>query len=93
MSLYRVRWTNRFRRDLRLCEKRGKDMEKFKEITRLLADGKSLPPRNRNHLLSGNWKGHMECHIESDWLLIYRIFAKDGFLEYVRMGTHADLFE
>ena len=93
MSLYEVRWTVRFRRDVRLSESRGKDLDKFKVIIDALGNGKPLPPRNRNHKLTGGWHGHMECHIEPDWLLIYRIFPREGILECVRMGTHADLFE
>ncbi|HUY69088.1 MAG TPA: type II toxin-antitoxin system YafQ family toxin [Alphaproteobacteria bacterium] len=90
--MYQIHWASRFRRDVKLCEKRRKDMSKFKHIHEFLAHGKSLPPQNRDHNLGGVWRGCRECHIEPDWLLIYRISEKEGILEYVRMGTHSDLF-
>jgi addiction module RelE/StbE family toxin len=68
-------------------------MEKLKVITLLLANGKSLPPQNRNYPLTGSWCDHMEYHIEPDWLLVHRLFPREGILEYVRMGMHTDLFE
>ena len=90
--MYDVRRSGRFRRDVRLCEKRGKDMRKFNEVHRLLINGSSLPPKNRDHLLQGDWKGYRECHIDPDWLLIYRVSQKENVIEYMRMGTHFDLF-
>ena len=83
--------TNRFRRDLKLAVRRGKDLAKLKTIVQLLADRKPLPPRNRDHTLSGDWAGYRECHIEPDWLLIYGV--EDRTLWLYRTGTHADLFE
>ena len=59
---------------------------------RRLVVGKSLPEANRDHLLTGNWDDHQECHLESDWLVIYRINKTVKVLEYVRMGSHAELF-
>lgn len=86
-----VKPTNRFFRDLRLAKKRGYDLDKIEAIVDLLQAGKPLPVRNRDHSLSGDWHNHRECHIEPDWLLIYRIDQDFLFLE--RTGTHADLFE
>jgi len=68
-------------------------MRKFEQIHELLVQGQTLPIKNRDHRLSGNWEGCRECHIEPDWLLIYRVFQQQGIIEYVRMGTHADLFD
>jgi mRNA interferase YafQ len=90
--MYAIRRSSKFRRDARLCEKRGKDMRKFKRVHELLIAGQSLPPHHKDHFLGGAWQGSRECHIEPDWLLIYRVFQKEGILEYVRMGTHSDLF-
>jgi mRNA interferase YafQ len=59
-------------------------------VVNLLQHRKPLPGRNRDHGLSGNWHNHRECHIEPDWLLVYRIAEDFLFLE--RTGTHADLF-
>ena len=57
-----------------------------------LANGETLPPENRDHELTGNWVGHRECHIQPDWLLIYRIEDDVLVLTLARTGTHSDLF-
>ena len=67
-------------------------MTKFKAIHELLMSGMSIPEKNKDHILSGNWNGHRECHIEPDWLLIYRIDRENKVIEYVRMGSHSDIF-
>lgn len=67
-------------------------MEKFKTIHEFLISGLPLPVKNRDHFLSGRWGNCRECHIEPDWLLIYQINEKEKIIEYLRMGTHADLF-
>jgi len=87
-----LRWATQFKRDIKTAKKRGKDMRKFKKINETLLFEKPLPLKNKDHFLSGNWHGCRECHIEPDWLLIYRILSEQGVLEYVRMGSHADLF-
>jgi mRNA interferase YafQ len=79
-----------FKRDVKLAAKRGKDMAKLRDLILLLADAGPLPPRYKDHPLSGDWKNHRDCHIESDWLLLYKIDGNDIYL--VRTGTHADLF-
>jgi mRNA interferase YafQ len=79
-----------FKRDVRLAEKRGKDMGKLRELILLLAEETPLPPRYKDHALSGAWKHHRDSHIEPDWLLLYKIDDNDLYL--VRTGTHADLF-
>jgi mRNA interferase YafQ len=79
-----------FKRDVKLAEKRGKDMSKLRTLVLLLAEGAPLPPRYRDHGLSGDWKHFRDCHIEPDWLLIYKIDGNDLYL--TRTGTHADLF-
>lgn len=84
-------YTNAFKKDLKLAEKRGKDLSKLKAILALLVEEKPLPERNRDHVLSGNYKDYRECHIEPDWLLIYLIVDK-SILKLVRTGTHSDLF-
>ena len=63
----------------------------FKEIIRKLAGGETLETKYRDHLLSGQYKGTRECHIEPDWLLIYELTESELFL--VRTGTHSDLFK
>jgi mRNA interferase YafQ len=79
-----------FRRDVKLAQRRGKDVSKLRELILLLAEGRPLPPRYRDHPLAGEWKLHRDCHLEPDWLLIYKIDGNDLYL--VRTGTHSDLF-
>lgn len=79
-----------FRRDVKLAQKRDKDLAKLREVILLLIDGGPLPPRFRDHALGGDWKHYRDCHIEPDWLLIYKIPGND--LHLVRTGTHSDLF-
>lgn len=79
-----------FRRDVKLARRRGKDMSKLREVILLLIEGQTLPARYRDHPLGGEWSRYRDCHIEPDWLLIYRVDG-DG-LYLVRTGTHADLF-
>jgi len=79
-----------FRRDVKVAQRRGKDLSKLRELILLLAEGQPLPPRYKDHPLSGDWKHYRDCHIESDWLLIYKIEGDDLYL--VRTGTHSDLF-
>jgi mRNA interferase YafQ len=84
-------YTNRFEKDLKLMIKRGSDPENIKSIVRRLIDEIPLERKHRDHLLIGNFKDRRECHIEPDWLLIYRL---DGsMIIFERTGTHADLFK
>jgi len=83
-------YTRQFERDLRLALRRGKNVEKFKIIARTLLAGQPLDPIHRDHRLVGNYIGRRDCHIESDWLLIYK--ADGNRLIFERMGTHSDLF-
>jgi mRNA interferase YafQ len=79
-----------FKRDVKRAERRGKDLAKLRELILLLVEGDSLPPRYKDHPLSGDWKHYRDCHIEPDWLLLYRIDGDD--LHLVRTETHSDLF-
>jgi mRNA interferase YafQ len=79
-----------FKRDVKLAEKRGKDLAKLRELISLLAEEESLPPQYKDHALSGKWKYYRDSHIEPDWLLLYKVDRNDLYL--VRTGTHADLF-
>lgn len=69
---------------------RGKDGERLADIIKKLVKGEPLEPRHRVHQLTGEFKGSIDCHIEPDWLLIYRIDGQYIFFE--RTGTHSDLF-
>jgi mRNA interferase YafQ len=83
--------TARFKKDLKKSTKRGKDIDKLQAIILELRLRKTLPSRNRDHELTGNYKGRRECHIEPDWLLVYKHDGERLILE--RTGSHADLFE
>ena len=72
-------------------KKRGKDMEKLRTVIETLCAHERLEPKHRDHAPSGEWQGWRDCHIEPDWILIYREEA--GKLELGRSGTHADLLE
>lgn len=85
-----VKQTTQFKRDLRLCAKRGYNMDLITAVVDILRVPAALPPQNRDHTLSGNWANHQECHIQSDWLLIYRVDGNE--LMLYRTGTHSDLF-
>ena len=83
-------YTRQFEKDVKRLERRGKNLEKLKIITRSLVAEEPLDPLHRNHKLIGNWQGRRECHIESDWLLIYK--KEEGRVIFERTGTHSDLF-
>ena len=91
MSL-RVIWTSKFKKDYKLAIKRGLDVELLDNVIRLLAADQPLPEEYNDHNLSGNWKGYRECHIQPDWLLIYRIERGILVLSLQWTGTHSDLF-
>lgn len=83
--------SGQFRRDVKRAEKRGKDMTKLRQVLRLLLNRETLPERQRDHPLRGNWNGYRDLHIEPDWLLIYRIAGDE--LHLARTGSHSDLFD
>ena len=87
----KVSQTRQFSRDVKRMRKRGKDLEKLQEIVKLLAEGTPLPPNHRDHPLTGPWQPSRDCHIETDWLLIYT--ADQESLRLERTGTHSDLFK
>ncbi|MBW8065901.1 type II toxin-antitoxin system YafQ family toxin [Ferrovum sp.] len=84
-------YSGQFKRDVKLAQKRGKDMSKLKTLLTLLVEGTPLPAVYRDHPLFGNWDGFRDAHIEPDWLLIYKV-TKD-FVRFERTGRHSDLFD
>ena len=85
-------WTKQFKKDYKLAMKRSLNIDLLDDIIRKLARGEQLPEKNKDHALTGNWVGHRECHIQSDWLLVYRIEDDLLILTLSRTGTHSDLF-
>ena len=84
-------YTKQFAKDLKRMLKRGKSEDKIKEVIKELIIKERLESRYRDHRLIGNYKGRRECHVEPDWLLIYK--TMQGEIVFERTGTHADLFE
>lgn len=87
---YELDRTAIFRKDLKRAKKRGLDISLLQEVVRVLQYGEELSEKYKDHALTGQWKGHRECHIQPDWLLIYRIVEDTLILSLVRTGTHSD---
>jgi len=87
----KVSQTTAFKKDLKRQKKRGKDLNKLQELVKLLITEESLEEKYRDHSLTGNWADSRDCHIEPNWLLIYRIADSTLYLE--RTGSHSDLFK
>ena len=92
MTKYEIKNTTRIKKDYKLAKRRGLDISLLKSIVTKLANGESLDPKYKDHPLNGNWIGHRECHIQSDWLLVYRYEDDVLVLTLARTGTHSDLF-
>jgi mRNA interferase YafQ len=84
--------SNQFRKDLKLAQKRGLKLELLQAVVNTLAKEQPLDAKYRDHSLTGDYRGFRECHIEPDWLLVYRVDQGDLELFLFRTGTHADLF-
>lgn len=82
--------TTQFKKDIQRQQKRGKDLGKLKALIELLVTSQPLPPKNRDHALAGDWAGWRDCHVEPDWVLIYKL-APDALI-LGRTGSHSDLF-
>ena len=90
--MYNIRPTTKFQKDLKRLKRRGYDISLLADVIKILAAGKTLPEKNRDHQLSGEYTGCRECHIAPDWLLIYEVDGADLILYLTRTGTHSDLF-
>lgn len=84
--------SNQFKKDLKLAAKRGLKIEKLRDVVEALARRETLDERFRDHGLTGDYRGFRECHIEPDWLLVYRADEEELELFLFRTGSHADLF-
>jgi mRNA interferase YafQ len=85
-----LRLASAFTRDLKRVDRRGYDRHRLDAVVDALRKGEMLPPARRDHPLKGQWKGWRECHVQPDWLLIYKLTSTEVLL--ARTGTHADLF-
>ena len=88
--MHSIQTTKLFEKDVIKAQKRGKDLAKLKAIINELVNRRVLPTKYKDHKLTGHYIGFKECHIEPDWLLVYKI--ANNILYLVRTGTHADLF-
>lgn len=92
--MYQPVYTKQFRKDVKRIEKSGSNViEKLKVVIRALVDGRQLDSAYQDHLLKGNFKCRRECHIQPDWLLIYKIDESKKAIIFERTGSHSDLFE
>lgn len=85
-----VFYTGKFRKDFKLAIKRGLDMELIRKVMKDLENGISLDPKYKEHPLSGDYAGNLECHIQPDWLMVYML--DETSVTFVRTGSHSDLF-
>ncbi|WP_311488071.1 type II toxin-antitoxin system YafQ family toxin [uncultured Helcococcus sp.] len=90
---YKIKFTKRFKKDIKQVKKQGKDIEKLFKIIEILAQNEILDEKYRDHPLAGNYKGTRECHIEPDFLLIYEKIEEVLVLSLIRTGSHSDLFK
>ncbi len=86
-----IHYTTQFKKDYKRIKKQNKNIDRLKVVIEKLVAGKKLEPKYRDHRLSGNWNDHRDCHIEPDWILIYRIEDEELILE--RSGSHSELFK
>jgi len=91
---YEVTATSLFKKQLKIIKKRSKDLNKLKKVVDNLANGEKLDEKYRDHILVNNarFKNCRECHIEPDWLLVYRFHDNELILILVETGSHSDLF-
>ena len=89
---YEVKPSNQFKKDVKLAQKRGYNINILTDVIKKLANGETLEAKYRDHQLSGNYGSFRECHIQPDWLLIYEIEDDKLILYLSRTGSHSDLF-
>lgn len=92
-TLYEIIYTKKMKHDVKMLQRQGKDLTKLANVLLLLANKKRLPKEYSDHALIGNMKGFRECHIESDWLLLYSIDSDKLVLYAVGTGSHSYLFK
>ena len=90
--MYDIFFENKFKKDYKLAIKRGLDISLLEDILKLLRKEGKLPSKYKPHLLKGNFKGLWECHIQPDWLLIWKQDETIKLISLIRTGTHSDLF-
>lgn len=87
-----LRYSSKFEKDYKRIKKRGYNESNLRRVIEILRNREQLPQKYNDHSLTGNYKGYRECHIEPDWLLVYKIENDTLTLILFRTGTHSDLF-
>lgn len=87
-----VFFSAKFKKDYKRAIKQGKDVELLLDIVEILAEEQPLDPKHKDHALIGDYIGYRECHIQADWLLIYKIAGQELLLTLTRTGSHSELF-
>ena len=90
--MYELKPSTQFKKDLKLCKKRGLNLDLLSDVLKMLVEGETLPEKYRDHALHGDFEGCRECHILPDWLLIYEYCDSELFIYLTRTGSHSDLF-
>ena len=90
MNSRKLIWTKGFSKDVKRAKRRNQNLESLQKVIEMLQSGNTLPQEYKLHPLKGKYSGYMECHIEPDWLLIWKADSKNIYL--TRTGTHSDLF-
>lgn len=90
---YAIEFTNQFKKDFKIAKKQNKNTDKLFDVINILANGETLDQKYKDHELIGEYKGMRECHIEPDWLLIYKIHEGTLVLLLQRLGSHSNLFK
>ena len=89
---YAINYSSRFKKSYKLCKRRGLNIANFETVVRLLAETGTLPAKYRPHILSGIYAGIWECHIEPNWLLLWKQNDTELILLLLDTGTHSDVF-
>ena len=89
---YHIKFTTAYKKSYKRAKKRGFNLKLLDDVIEELRQGNILAPKYRDHELRGNWAGFRECHIQSDWLLVYLVEAYILTLTLTAPGTHADIF-
>ena len=92
---YKIKYTNVFKKQVNKMVKRGKDINKLIDVIKKIKNGEKLPIKYKDHMLNDNKKYNNchECHIEPDWLLVYKIFDDIIVVSLIETGTHSDIFK
>lgn len=88
-------FSNQFKKDIKKSQKQTspkRDLEELKKVMNMLAEDVSLPSEKKDHNLIGNWKGYRECHVQPDFLLIYKKDNQENIIRFERCGSHSELF-